>query len=64
MKLDQPTEAIRFGVYTLAQITHIFYNSYPAQMLFDNSWKTSDAMYVNIISFEYSNYCWNNPGII
>ncbi|XP_057338938.1 odorant receptor 13a-like isoform X1 [Microplitis mediator] len=45
MKLDQPTEAIRFGVYTLAQITHIFYNSYPAQMLFDNSWKTSDAIF-------------------
>ncbi|XP_074103860.1 odorant receptor 13a-like [Cotesia typhae] len=45
LKLDQPTEAVRFGVYTLAQVTHIFYNSYPAQMLYDSSWEMSDAIF-------------------
>ena len=37
MHLDEPNEAIRFATFTLAQIAHMFYVSWPGQKLIDHS---------------------------
>ncbi|XP_043273341.1 uncharacterized protein [Venturia canescens] len=45
MHLDQPDEATRYTVYTLAKFFHVFYLSWPGQKLIDHSEQLRDLVY-------------------
>ncbi|XP_011298919.1 uncharacterized protein [Fopius arisanus] len=50
-KLDEPSEAIRFGCYTIAQLIHLYFLSWPGQRLMDHSQRIHSAAYQG---------CWYN----
>ncbi|XP_011298810.1 odorant receptor 9a-like isoform X2 [Fopius arisanus] len=45
MKLDEPSESVRLGCFTIAQLIHLYFLSWPGQRLMDHSQEIHSAAY-------------------